>query len=70
MSLQGAYLSLTSRPRLQSELRVAIEAAGDQKSSQLSLRATVVHCEAGREKTQHGVGVMFVEDEEHERPRD
>jgi phosphoribosyl 1,2-cyclic phosphodiesterase len=71
MSLQGAYLSLTSRPRLQSELRVVIEAAGDQKqSSQLSLRATVVHCEAGREKMQHGVGVMFVEDEEHERPRD
>jgi len=71
MSLQGAYLSLTSQPRLQSEMRVVIEAVGDQKqSSQLSLRATVVHCEAGREKMQHGVGVMFVEDEEHERPRD
>ena len=70
MSLQGAYLSLVSRPRMQSELRVVIEATGDQKqSSQLSLRATVVHCETGRDK-QNGVGVMFVEDEEHERPRD
>jgi phosphoribosyl 1,2-cyclic phosphodiesterase len=70
MSLQGAYLTLASRPRLQSELHVVIEAAGDQKqSSQLSLRATVVHCDAGRDK-QNGIGVMFVEDEEHERPRD
>jgi len=63
LNLQGAYLCLNNRPRLQSELQVVIEAADDQKrSSALSLRATVVHCEAGREKTQHGVGVVFIED--------
>jgi phosphoribosyl 1,2-cyclic phosphodiesterase len=63
LSLQGAYLCLNNRPRLQSELHVVIEAADDQKrSSALSLRATVVHCEPGREKTQHGVGVVFIED--------
>jgi phosphoribosyl 1,2-cyclic phosphodiesterase len=63
LNLQGAYLCLNNRPRLQSELQVVIEASDDQKrSSALSLRATVVHCEPGREKTQHGVGVVFIED--------
>jgi len=63
LSLQGAYLCLKNRPRLQSEMRVVIEAAGDpSRSSMLSLRATVVHFDAGREKTQNGVGVVFIED--------
>lgn len=71
LSLQGAYLSLNSRPRLQSELRVVIEAGGEQeRSGLLSLRATVVHCEPGREKYQNGVGVVFIEDTEMELPRD
>jgi ribonuclease Z len=63
LSLQGAYLCLNHCPKLQSELHVVIEASDDQKrASALSLRATVVHCEPGREKTQHGVGVVFIED--------
>ncbi len=71
LSLQGAYLCLNSRPRLQSELTVAIDAAGDHEtSSLLSLRATVVHCEPGREQSQNGVGVVFIEDAEPEMPRD
>jgi phosphoribosyl 1,2-cyclic phosphodiesterase len=71
LSLQGAYLCLNSRPRLQSEMRVVIEAGGEQdRASLLSLRATVVHCEPGREKDQNGVGVVFVEDSELEPPRD
>ena len=71
LSLQGAYLCLTSRPRLQSELRVVIEAAGDQnRSSVLSLRGTVVHFDLGREKNQNGVGVVFIEDPEPGHPRD
>jgi c-di-GMP-binding flagellar brake protein YcgR len=71
VSLQGAYLSLNNRPRLQSELRVVIEAAGEQnRSSTLSLRATVVHCAPGREENQNGVGVFFIEDAESESPRD
>ncbi len=45
LSLQGAYLVLEHKPKLQSELRVVIEAAGEQnRSSLLSLRATVIHC--------------------------
>ncbi|MGH9716380.1 MAG: MBL fold metallo-hydrolase [Candidatus Acidiferrales bacterium] len=71
LSLQGAYLSLNSRPRLQSELSVAIDAGGEHdKSSLLSLRATVVHCEPGREHSQNGVGVVFIEDAEPNMPRD
>lgn len=71
LSLQGAYLCLNSRPRLQSELTVAIDAASDHdRSSLLSLRAAVVHCEPGREQNQNGVGVVFIEDADAEMPRD
>ena len=69
--LAGRLSCAESRPRLQSELRVVIEAADEQKrSSILSLRATVVHCEPGREKDQNGVGVVFIEDADPGRPRD
>lgn len=71
LSLQGAYLCLKSRPRLQSELSVAIDATADgDHSSLLSLRAAVVHCEPGREQSQNGVGIVFIEDAEPEMPRD
>ena len=71
LSLQGAYLVLTSRPRLQSELRVVIEAAADPgRSSLLSLRGTVVHFEPGREHEQNGVGVVFIEDPDSAHTRD
>jgi len=69
--LQGAYLCLNNRPRLQSELRVLIEAAGDEsRSSLLSLRGTVVHFDPGREKNQNGVGVVFIEDSGPNSPED
>jgi len=42
---------------------VVIEAADEAtRSSVLSLRATVVHFEPGREQNQNGVGVVFIED--------
>jgi phosphoribosyl 1,2-cyclic phosphodiesterase len=63
LSLQGAYLCLKNRPRLQSEVRVVIEASGDKdRASMLSLRGTVVHCDPGRERSQNGVGVVFIEE--------
>lgn len=63
LSLQGAYLCLKNRPRLQSEVRVVIEASGDKdRSSMLSLRGTVVHCDPGRERSENGVGVVFIEE--------
>ncbi|MGB8673665.1 MAG: MBL fold metallo-hydrolase [Candidatus Acidiferrales bacterium] len=71
LSFQGAYLVLASRPRLQSELRVVIEAAADPgRSSLLSLRGTVVHFEPGREHEQNGVGVVFIEDPDSAHTRD
>ncbi|HTR46662.1 MAG TPA: MBL fold metallo-hydrolase [Verrucomicrobiae bacterium] len=71
ISVQGAYLSLTNRPRLQSELRVVIDSPEPQGTqSALSLRATVTHCEASRNKDGNGVGVFFIEDAEPEPPRD
>jgi len=64
-------LSLNSKPRLQSEMRVVIEAAGEQnRPATLALRATVVHCAQAREEGQNGVGVFFIEDAEAESPRD
>ena len=70
LSLQGALLSLRSRPRLQSELWVTLEGgAARDRSKPIPLRATVVHCGAGSEKNQHGVGIVFVEDAEIEPPR-
>jgi hypothetical protein len=48
-----------------------IEAAGDPTtSSVLSLRGTVVHFDAGREKTQNGVGVVFIDDSDPLHPHD
>jgi phosphoribosyl 1,2-cyclic phosphodiesterase len=63
LSLQGAYLILSGRPRLQSELRVEIEAsANPQRSSRMTLHGTVVHIDPGSEKQQNGVGVVFTQE--------
>jgi phosphoribosyl 1,2-cyclic phosphodiesterase len=71
LSLQGAYLVLANRPKLQSELRVVIDAAGEQnRASLLSMRATVVHCKPGREHTQNGVGIVFIVDTDPAAPSD
>ena len=70
ISFQGAYLCLSNRPRLQSELRVVIEASQSSAAGALSLRATVTHCETRRSKEQTGVGVFFIEDAKPEPPRD
>ena len=70
VSVQGAYLCMVNRPRLQSELRVTIDSQDDAtRPGALSLRATVTHCES-RNKDQNGVGVFFIEDAEPEPPRD
>src|SRR5271156_6082013 len=71
ITLYGAYLSLSNRPALQSELNLVIEAnAADNHPSLLSLRGTVVYSEAAPEKYKTGIGVLFVEDEERGRTRD
>ena len=71
LSLNGAYLCLSHRPKLQSELRLLIETAtGQNYRSVMSLRGTVVHRENGKDKEQIGVGVLFVEEPDPNRARD
>ena len=71
LSVQGAYLCLNHRPRLQSELRVVLETdAGPNYRSVMSLRGTVVHREPGQEKDQVGVGIVFIEEQEPGPPHD
>jgi phosphoribosyl 1,2-cyclic phosphodiesterase len=71
VSVQGAYLCMGNKPRLQSELRVVIEASqGPDSTGSVSMRATVTHCERGRGKDQNGVGIFFIEDAEPDPPRD
>ncbi len=71
LSLQGAYLALRNQPKLQSELRLAIEAAGEEnRSSLLSLRATVIHCKPGRENGENGVGILFIAEADPAAPSD
>jgi hypothetical protein len=71
VSIQGAYLCLNSRPRLQSELRVQIDSNGESpRPVPISLRANVVHFEESADKNQVGVGVVFVEEPEARRNRD
>jgi phosphoribosyl 1,2-cyclic phosphodiesterase len=71
MSVQGAHLSLSHRPALQSELKITIDSsASDNPGGQLPLRGTVVHTEHSSEKSRTGVGVVFMEDEPHGRSRD
>ena len=71
VSLQGAYLLLNHKPRLQSEIRVLIETeSGPNFRSVMSLRGTVVHSEPGAEKNQTGIGVVFIEEADPARPSD
>lgn len=64
VSLLGASLCLSHRPRLQSELRIVIEASAERNPSHaLSIRGTVVHHEAGPGKDQTAVGIVFTEEE-------
>ncbi len=71
LSLQGAYLVLSNRPKLQSEVRVVIEAVGEQSRANLvSLRATVIHCKAERGNAQNGVGILFTAELDPAAPSD
>ena len=61
LSLQGARISLQHSPRLQSELRVTMEAPGVNGSQTLELHGYVVHIDAGKGTGQTAVGVVFTD---------
>src|SRR5580658_9811744 len=62
ISLQGALISLQNMPRLQSELQVTMETPGeDGLQSSMRLKGYVVRIDAGPEKGQSAVGVVFTD---------
>ncbi|HVO58075.1 MAG TPA: MBL fold metallo-hydrolase [Dongiaceae bacterium] len=60
LALQGALLSLTHTPRLQSELQVVMETPGAVGQHSMKLRGYVVRVDAA-EKGGNAVGVVFTE---------
>jgi phosphoribosyl 1,2-cyclic phosphodiesterase len=62
LSLQGAMISLKHSPRLQSELQVIMETPGPNGlQAAMRLRGYVVRIDAGSEKGQSAVGVVFTD---------
>jgi phosphoribosyl 1,2-cyclic phosphodiesterase len=61
LSLQGARISLRHNPRLQSELRVTMETPGVNGSQTMELHGYVVRIDAGKEKGETAVGVVFTD---------
>jgi phosphoribosyl 1,2-cyclic phosphodiesterase len=62
LSLQGAMISLKHSPRLQSELQVIMETPGPNGlQAAMRLRGYVVRIDAGAEKGQSAVGVVFTD---------
>jgi len=61
LSLQGALISLTHTPRLQSELQVTMEAPGQEGTQAMRLRGYVVRVDTGAEKGHSAVGVVFTD---------
>jgi len=61
LSLQGALISLTHTPRLQSELQVTMEAPGQEGTQAMRLRGYVVRVDTGAEKGHSAIGVVFTD---------
>src|SRR5262249_17735363 len=61
LSLQGALISLTHLPRLQSELQVVMETPGADGLQTMRLRGYVVRIERTPEKGRSAVGVVFTD---------
>jgi phosphoribosyl 1,2-cyclic phosphodiesterase len=61
ISLQGALISLRHVPRLQSELQVSMETPGVNGMHRMQLRGYVVRVNAGSEKGEIAVGVVFTD---------
>src|SRR5215468_2421244 len=61
LSLQGALISLTHLPRLQSELQVVMETPGADGLQTMRLRGYVVRIDQSGEKGRSAVGVVFTD---------
>jgi phosphoribosyl 1,2-cyclic phosphodiesterase len=61
LSLQGAMIALKHSPKLQSELQVTMQTPGVNGAQAMELRGYVVRIDAGTEKGQRAVGVVFTD---------
>ena len=61
LALQGAMISLTHCPRLQSELQVCMETEGANGTRTMKLRGYVVRIDPGESRGHSSVGVVFTE---------
>jgi phosphoribosyl 1,2-cyclic phosphodiesterase len=68
--LRGGYLTLSHCPQLQSQMHIRVDCGTPEHPNVISLRASVVHCDASFNKGQFGVGVVFVDETELTPPLD
>ncbi len=63
VSIHGAYMVLSHRPRLQSEIEMILEGVDEITGKPFApLKGTVVHHRAAQDGNAHGIGVAFVEE--------
>lgn len=70
LNLRGGYMWLSHAPQLQSQMNIRVDCGTPEHPSPIVLRASVVHCDVGREKDRVGVGVTFIDDSENPIPFD
>ncbi|HVA72889.1 MAG TPA: MBL fold metallo-hydrolase [Candidatus Limnocylindrales bacterium] len=70
LNVRGGYLWLSHSPQLQSQMNIRVDCGTSGHPNQIVLRASVVHCDVGRDKDRVGVGVTFIDDTEAALPLD
>ncbi|HEV2617157.1 MAG TPA: MBL fold metallo-hydrolase [Candidatus Acidoferrales bacterium] len=70
LNLRGGYMWLSHSPQLQSQMNIRVDCGTSENPSPIVLRASVVHCDVGRDKDRVGVGVTFIHDNENPFPFD
>ena len=70
LNLRGGYMWLSHAPQLQSQMNIRVDCGTPEHPSPIVLRASVVHCDVGREKDRVGVGVTFIDESENPIPFD
>jgi len=68
LNLRGGYMWLSHAPQLQSQMNIRVDCGTPEHPSPIVLRASVVHCDVGRDKDRVGVGVTFIDDSENPIP--
>ena len=70
LNLRGGYLWLSHSPQLQSQMNIRVDCGTPEHPNHIVVRASVVHCDVGRDKDRVGVGVTFIDETENAFPLD